>query len=780
MDKRTIVFPTARAIRHEQSNTNESSIFLPNFLTMGDFISKLCIVDGYKFIDDDSRILLLLEASDFQSFSKLQIERNFFTFTKNSNYIFKFFSELSAEKYDIENLKNADLYAEYEEHITILIELYKRYEVLCDEKKYLDKIFLPKLYKFNSSYAKLNRDVVIKVDGHITNFEFELFEHYIKYANLTIIFTTSEFNLKMQERFSKFGIDMEKNTIYTIDFNKKHIVFKKRLAINSNIQSHNFSEALLQVAFAKKKIYDFVVAGYDPNKIAIVVPDEKMAVILKSFDDISNLNLAMGISFKRTEIYTKMDATIKMIEQKSQENISRLKRVEDRLYDKLYDIYYKDINDVNLISILEDFKQYFSDKIEVKIYNEELFKFDKLLKSLKNISIKAVLNIFMQRLATRVMDDIRGGKIVVLGVLETRSVEFDAVIVLDFDDKNVPKRSDKDMFLNTKIREIAQLPTMADRENLQKHYYFMLLNSAKEVAISYVKSSENSGSRFLKNLDIKEKNIYDELMLTNILFKKSSFNMLKDNDTVIKYSFKNVKVSASSLKAYLVCKRKYYYKYIKKISSHDIPSDMPKEFEIGNDVHIALKELYSKQDSYLDEDALRKDLYLELDKIRTSNEFHSYLIDIQKKRLELFVHNEVKRFNLGYKVLKTEQRVEIKHNSMLLHGYIDRIDILNNKLEILDYKTGKYPLSNKNNFQNTVDFQLEFYYLLASSIGEVSSCAFYDLKKSKIFKDDFFKDKLKILNQYFKEMSEIEELEIKKCEDTKHCLYCEYALICHR
>ena len=105
---------------------------------------------------------------------------------------------------------------------------------------------------------------------------------------------------------------------------------------------------------------------------------------------------------------------------------------------------------------------------------------------MKGMSVKSIIGLFLQRLGTRTLDDVRGGKVTVMGVLETRSVEFDAVIIVDFSDSNVPKKSDKDMFLNTQIRELANLPTMNDRENLQKHYYDLLIAHSKEVALSYV------------------------------------------------------------------------------------------------------------------------------------------------------------------------------------------------------------------------------------------------------------------------------------------------------
>ena len=153
MQKTTIVLPSARAIRERYLELDDA-LDIPHYITMSDFSSKLCIVSGFRAMDEDSAYLLLMEAANFKSFSKLQIDRNFFTFTKNATYIFRLFQELSAELYDIRELKNYDVYGDFFEHISILEELYERYEKLCYEKKLLDNIFLPKLYKFNDSYAK--------------------------------------------------------------------------------------------------------------------------------------------------------------------------------------------------------------------------------------------------------------------------------------------------------------------------------------------------------------------------------------------------------------------------------------------------------------------------------------------------------------------------------------------------------------------------------------------------------------------------------------------------
>ena len=780
MDNKTIVLPSARAIRHEQLQVQQSTIFLPHYITMSDFISKLCVVDEYKYIDDDSRVLLLLEASDFKEFANLQIERNFFTFTKNSSYIFKFYEELSAELYDITALSDADVYAEYEEHIMILQELYKRYDKLCSQRKLLDRIFLPKLYSFNSQYAAMHKHITIHLEGHLTNFEFELLNQATQYTQIELIMTASAFNVKMQERFKEYGIELEVGHSYIISLNNRSIIQSNRVLQNKNIICESFSESLLQVGFIQQKIYEFVSKGYSPENIAVILPNEKFADLLKSFDEKNNFNFAMGEPFANSIIYKKIDATLKLIDQDSKENEARLQRVGAELYMKLIALYSVNNKELDFVAFLHEIKEYFSNKSELKIFEEEIYNFSKLISYVKDMNAKSLLNLFMQRLAARTIDDVRGGKITVMGVLETRSVNFDAVVIVDFDEKNVPARSDKDMFLNTKIREIAKLPTMSDRENLQKHYYEMLMNRSKEVALCFVSSSESRGSRFLKQLGIKEKNIHNELDYANILFHRAQKQERAEAEIILDYSFKGIELSATRLKTYLSCKRKYYLKYIEQVKNHIIPKDMPQEYEIGNVVHLALKELYKKNSAYTSVEQLKKDLHKELDYACGKSELDKYLIAMQKKRMDLFCEKEVERFNEGWSVHSCEESYRVEYAGMTLMGQIDRIDKRENEIEVLDYKTGNYTLYNKNNFTDATDFQLEFYYLLTSGLGNVKGCAFYDLKESLIIPEAFLEEKLEILKSHIKDLLMVENVNFLKCEDLKNCSYCEYAIMCGR
>ena len=396
MDKTTIVLPSARAIRHEQNSFKSKSLFLPNFITINEFMGKLSIVDDFKPIDADTRMLLLLKASEFDSFKELQIQRNFFAFTKNSSYIFKFFEELSAELYDIDKLLQSDTYAEYEEHIEILKLLYKRYESLCIENRVLDKIFIPKLYRFNDVYASSHDSVEIYVNGHLTNFEFELLDKLSLYTDVTIKFFTTNFNKKMQEKFNSLGFELESGYEYLLSYNEKLILSRDKIVKNKNITCQSFSESLLQVAFVKQKIYEYVKKGYKAENIAVILPDESSAKALRVFDKKYNFNFAMGSSITDTQFYQKIDATLSFLDQNTKENSARLDRVGDELYEKFVAIYRKQTKDVDIISVLNDIKEFIEDKTILEIYEEELFRFSLVIisKYLLTEEVELLVTIF--------------------------------------------------------------------------------------------------------------------------------------------------------------------------------------------------------------------------------------------------------------------------------------------------------------------------------------------------------------------------------------------------
>ena len=779
MDTRSVVLSSSRAIRHAQFHTNET-FFLPHYLTMDEFVSKLCIVEGYTLIDEDTRLLLLLEASDFKAFEQLHIERNFFTFTKNSNYIFKFFEELASELCGLEQLYNADVYADYEEHITILSELYKRYEVLCNSHKLLDPIFLPKHYKPNTAFLKQHPTIELHVDGYLSNFEMQLLSDALQYSEITIKWCASTYNTKMHSRFRALGFDVQPGYCYTLNLNTQQIEEVQPLQKGAHVTCELFSESALQIGFIKHKVYQFIAKGYDPNKIAVILPDEHKAELLRTFDAQYNFNFAMGRSFTQSVVYRTIDAALQALEQNSQENRHRAARYDERVEEYLLELF-GHRGDMGAIEQgLAQLLEYCANKSEHKIVQEELHSFSKILPFMQEMGVKSILKLFMQRLAKRSFDDVSGGKITVMGVLESRGIDFDGVIIIDFNENNVPKRSDKDMFLNTAVREMAGLPTLSDREGLQKHYYAMVMHRAKEVVISYVTSADAQPSRFLKQLGITTHNPYEERHYASVLFRSHTHPLQQQEVQEVCYDFTITPLSNAKLKSFLTCKQQFFYRYIAHLKGHEVPKDLPQEHEIGNDIHKALCNLYKENKRYEDVTVLQRDLERELDNLEQNNVLVKFQIALHKKHLRSFCALEIARFAEGFEVYATEIPLKAEFCGMQLGGVIDRIDSKDGQLYVLDYKTGSYKLYTNNSVADATDFQLEFYKVLASQRGEVASCAFYDLKECSIVEERLLDLKMELLQNHLNELQKMDSFEVQKCEDTKQCLYCDYKILCGR
>ncbi len=780
MIKKTTILPTSRSIRSFlQKHPSES--FLDNFITMGEFLNKAVLVQNVSLIDDDTRVVYLLQASNFKNFSKLQIERNFFTFTKNASFIFDFFQELSAERVSIEALQEHDIYAEFEEHITILKELLQRYKAICDEHGVTDKIFIADNFRVNEAYIRSLGTIEIDVEGILTNFELELISECAKITPLFLHVNLSSFTNKMQEKLKYyFGFELQNNSSYKLDITHQKIVEEFILDKLKPISAYAISQRILQCGFVKQKIAEFVSKGIDPSSIAVILPDESMQKHLELFDTKRNLNFAMGKSFENTYLYNKLKSTLEAIESLDVKNKTYLERMGDDLYSELFSIYKKPTEDVALLDLLESFYNYAPTKEEKLFLEKEIYRFSKLQNTLAKLPFSAVLRLFLSRMREMKIDDVGGGKVTVIGVLETRGVSYDGVIVVDFNESYVPKKVQKDMFLNSSLRKHVGLPTPYDREELQKHYYFSLFHKAKECAISYVEDETQSASRFLKEMNSVTYKSVNEEELAEILFEKRFLSKQPQEDIIFEFDFTKVKVSNSLLKTYLTCKRKFYYRYGRYLQDFKIPTDLPNEWEIGEKIHLALKNVYQTKQSYFDEEELYDALVTSLKEVIEPNEVEKFLFDIYKKYFKAFAKNEVQRFKKGYSVVAVEKELQTHFGVLRLSGKIDRIDKYDNSLEVLDYKTGSIKTYSEKTLDGATDFQLEFYYLLALELGDVSQVSFYDIKKAQIVSEKLFEEKLEKLRSILSELQTPQQIEAIRCDDTKWCKNCEYKILCER
>ena len=781
MQNKTVVFPTSRAIRHELLHLQKSTTFLPNYITISEFIERVSLVEGYKTIDSDTRVLLLLEASDFKAFEALQIERNFFTFTQNSSYILTLFSEISGEKVELEALQTADTYGDYEEHIAILKALYERYEKLCREKKLLDQIFLPKWYHLHKEYIFTLGEITIIVEGYLRAFELEIIQKCSQLTQVNLILTTTIYNQKLQERLLSFGFELDKDQNYLLDFTNKKVLSCTKKNTNVNIEAYSVSEALLQVAFVKQKVFEYIQKGIVPQDIAIILPNESFAKILKLYDIEGNFNFAMGEPFFLKSSYTHISAICEYIENPTEQNGARLSRYRSDFFEIIAPLYYVNMEQIDFFTLMQEYIKSLHVSSHKKIFSEELYTFTKLEPIYRSFNLKATLHLFMQRLSQRTIDDVGGGKITVMGVLESRYISYKGVIIVDFNDENVPKKSQKDLFLNSDIRGLANLPTQSERENLQKHYYALLMSRAERVNICYVHSSSSLPSRFLTQLGIETKALVDEQSYAQILHQKKEPRVpLSEKEIICEYDFSKVSLSATALKTFLECKRRYYYRYIMHLAKHEIPQDFATEHKIGQDLHEVLKNVFLQNRYFDDATKLKNALFSELSRVSGASALEQYQLELWSKKLLPFVSNEIERFTTGVSVKECEISLTCKFAGMSVNGQIDRIDSTENGLYVLDYKSGKYPQYTLKTLEKATDFQLEFYYLLASTLGKVEGCGYYDLGSGVIIEENLLEAKLGRLEEIFQKLLSEKSFDFCKTEDESSCRFCEYTYLCGR
>ncbi len=779
MSLKTIILPTSRAIRSQILKEQSEDGFLSNYLTIGEFLQRALRVDGYHRIDEDTRTLLLLEAADFKNFTALNIERNFFTFTQNASYLFRFFEELSGELVDIGSLELADTYGEYEEHIAILQELYSRYKDLCEEKKVLDPIFLPQQYALNESYLETLGEAELYALGYLTNFEMKVLTECAGIIPLSLHYSANPFNTKLTRKFEELGVDIESNSMQRIDLQTLGVAEISPIKEEINATVESFSQSLLQVGFIKQKVYSFIEEGIAPEKIAVVLPDEGFAQHLRRFDGEGNFNFAMGIPLSQSIFIESLEAVMQYLENKSVENTARLNRVGSELLEGVYSNYRSPVSVLNFSLLMEPFLEKEVEKSVIDIVREELYYFEKIVPVLGESPLKSALHLFANRLKTKSIDDVRGGKITVMGVLETRLVEYDGVIVVGFNEGVVPRKSEKDLFLNSTTRRNAGLPTTGEREDLQKLYYHSLFTNAKKVAISYVSSTDAVASRFLTQLGLVSGGSQMDELYAPVIMPIYTHLKIPMAPVEGEYDFTKQPLSATGLKTFLTCKRKFYHKYIEGIKNHEIAKDMPKEHEIGTALHEALKIVYEEQNRFSDIEALKKAISKALDQCSGNSVLDRYLHKLWMKRLEPFLEHEIERFK-EVRVHVCEKRLEREVRGIKLFGVLDRIDTTLDGLEVLDYKSGKYLTYTLKTLQSAKDFQLEFYYLLASTLGEVNNCGFYDLNNGKIVYEPVLNEKLEKLYSVLDELRETKHFDFEMTEKLADCSYCEYAYLCRR
>ena len=784
--KKLLVFPTSRSIRSFIQEQKGNNTLLPFLLTIDEFFKKSINLNNMKYCEEEQRVLFLSQAIKDTNIHKLGISENFTKFLKQSDYIYRFFLELSSEKVEIKEIQNIDTYDFYLEHLQILEKIKENYIELLEKNSYVDRINLHNHYKINEFFFNKFEEVDLNFEGYFTKVEFDIVEKISKYIKLNIIFYSNTYNQKSLEVFKDIHSDFKIDYKYKIDLTNKIVLEEKKIEKNlKNLEIKGFSSRLNQIAFIKNSIAKCVQNGIDPENIALVLPDEKFASYIQLFDNEKYFNYAMGKSIKNTKLYQVSYAIYSYLSEDDLKYISNLEFLKlDKIFiDKNIKTIWNKRVTKEKFDFITTFIKSFEDNSELlEKYDELLYKLSIIIFSNENvILLKDVYKIFLQKLVKITLDDVNSGKITVLGLLETRAVIFDTVIICDFNESFIPKISVKDKFLSTKLKQLSNLPTQYDRESLQKYYYKRLIDSSKNVFITYVNSDTNQITRFANELFDKQiKTDTNDNSYRHILYDNHKLFHFNEN-IIAKIDLSKQQWSATSFKTYLQCKRKFYLQYILKIREHSI-SLKPKAYELGDIIHSILEDYYTIDENGTE---LNFDKMEQLfNKYKSTNPFLILDLEIWKKKIYEFYLQDKQRLE-NKKIIAIEKSFLCEFEGIQIKGVIDRVDFFEDTYEVIDYKTSSsLSVDSLKNYEKSNDFQLEFYYLAMAEMYKTDKIEayYYDLNNTQLIKEIALDKKLELLCEKFKEIKEISKSDISfsKCEDKSNCIYCPYSTICDR
>jgi len=741
-------------------------------MRMDEFEQRAVLLQGKQKVDPLKRMLLLREAASFEAFERLHFERELVRFFAKSEDLFKFYEELAAEHVDFAMLSEADAYAEFGTHLEILETLLQRYEVLLTEQGLTDRAFIPKSYELNHAFLQNYEEIVIHLEGYLSRFELELLMKITKRVPVIVHYHTSPFNQKMQTRFAEYGMTLPDKAYVVFDLQKKKILTQEPEGKPLLAKVLRVEERQEQIALAFSRIEKMVQSGIDPEQIVLILPDESLKTQIALYDSLNNLNFAMGYDYSNGRLYKQLDAIWRYWQSGEPETVALMERYGLDIEKIRAFSAGKSVTIENFFALLEMLG--LQDETHERV-QERMHHF-KVLFARESLPAKAWLFLWLKVLASITIDDVRGGKVTVMGVLETRGVSFEGVVIVDFNEGVVPAGSGKDQFLNTQVRAFASLPTRSDREALQKQYYKRLLEEASQAVVICSSSDNALPSKFIYELGLGEAKQADVPL--HLLYDHASQLVPEDDPVIEDFDATAVIWSASRLKTFLSCKRKYYYRYIRKIQAKE-----EEELNEGLFLHRVLEALFESNSRYGNREQMQRVLGTLIARMHPKEDAKAaYQIQLWMEKLQPFISQQVRHFEDGWAVVEREREFVGEIGGLRFKGRIDRIDQNETHTLVVDYKSGSVTEANRTkNLEKLTDFQMSIYdHLLKGRYQNVQLAFCRILDGGEMEEITALEEKNMLLGEHIVSLKQSKTVVASKCESLQSCKYCEFALMCGR
>ena len=354
----------------------------------------------------------------------------------------------------------------------------------------------------------------------------------------------------------------------------------------------------------------------------------------------------------------------------------------------------------------------------------------KLSNSLDSCNVTVETGIFSS-LARRMLQNVRipfEGEplqgVQIMGILETRNIDFENVLIMSMNDDNYPGTPSVSSFIPYNLRIGYGLPTSQQSDGIKAYYFYRLLQRSRNIEMLYTsRSDENSSgepSRYIYQLEYESKHRieHEETGLDTGIMVSKEIVVEKDAhaaERLQEYLDGKATLSPTALNSYLECPLKFYFRYIAKLKPETEISeeiDMPM---FGTILHKTMELLYRPLIDVKDPrqhiksliDSPQVDTAIEQAVSETYFNGEPVPTDDYEGQL-LMVRDIVARYVNGnilpydssqdeYTILALEHNLsadfgfesEGRKCHVTFSGLADRVDMMpDGKIRIVDYKTG--------------------------------------------------------------------------------------------
>ncbi|MDI6785333.1 MAG: PD-(D/E)XK nuclease family protein [bacterium] len=411
----------------------------------------------------------------------------------------------------------------------------------------------------------------------------------------------------------------------------------------------------------------------------------------------------------------------------------------------------------------------------------------------------------------------------ILGILETRCLNFDKVFILRVNEGVLPSVESIDSLLPLPLKNALGIPSHYQNEEIYRYHFHHLISCAQEVHILYQENEKETKSRFVEKLIWEEEKKRGQIGVLKVKSVELNISLqpIKRLEIIkipeILQVLSKMNFSASGLNSYLTCPAQFYFAKVLEIKEREKFAGDIDATNIGIIIHKVLEKLYQP---FVGKEILGEKEYAHLEKninkllesvfIEKFGELqgeHYLLKEMALKHLKKYILLEKKKFLNKISIVSTEQDftclLNLKNgDNVCLSGKIDRIDRHDEEYLIIDYKTGNLDrhsfklfnkiLQNREEMKEEVkSFQLPFYVLLYQKTYSIP----YQKINSKLVSLQTTKERFLFANEDREEFLEniflptiknlIEEIlnpEIPFISDykNKECPYCPYPTFCRK